>query len=350
MRPKQFCIQIIILSFILQFSIILINVVVDPYDLFGFIDIHRKKIVAINNLKLRHALYANLKNTEILFLGSSTALSGYAPHYSIPNMTHIYNAGLPGANIFEVKCYFQHFVNTNPIKVLFLNLDFFMFNANRPRRPDFDETVLNLSKSSNIMMEKFSQTLKFLASAQTLVASKKIFYSSYDTDVELFPNGFLERSKKQVYEKGHRYLFDQELKSEREETYKNFSFQTSNFSTFSHLQDIFKVALNHQVKVYVIISPLHKEHNVLLKEMQVNKQYSLWKNQIQTIIHQMNSIAPLASIDQIEFWDFSSINGITDEIVPETNNHSSMKYFWDSMHFKYVLGDLMLKKILTSKI
>jgi hypothetical protein len=44
-------------------------------------------------------------------------------------------------------------------------------------------------------------------------------------------------------------------------------------------------------------------------------------------------------------WDFSGYSSITTERLPPIGSRDEMRFYWDSSHFKSVVGDLVLDRI-----
>lgn len=53
-----------------------------------------------------------------------------------------------------------------------------------------------------------------------------------------------------------------------------------------------------------------------------------------------------ANTNLFECIDSSYLKNISNEPVPQKGDSSYMKYFWDSVHIKYQLGDIVLRKVL----
>ena len=47
----------------------------------------------------------------------------------------------------------------------------------------------------------------------------------------------------------------------------------------------------------------------------------------------------------IPLWDFSGYSSVTTEALPESGNRSEMEFYWDSSHFKDIVGDFVLDRL-----
>jgi len=41
-------------------------------------------------------------------------------------------------------------------------------------------------------------------------------------------------------------------------------------------------------------------------------------------------------------WDFSGYSSVTTEALPASGSHAEMEFYWDSSHFKDIVGDFVL--------
>ena len=44
----------------------------------------------------------------------------------------------------------------------------------------------------------------------------------------------------------------------------------------------------------------------------------------------------------ISLWDFSGYSSVTTEALPASGSHAEMEFYWDSSHFKDIVGDFVL--------
>ncbi len=44
----------------------------------------------------------------------------------------------------------------------------------------------------------------------------------------------------------------------------------------------------------------------------------------------------------IPLWDFSGYSSVTTETLPASGSHAEMEFYWDSSHFKDIVGDFVL--------
>jgi hypothetical protein len=47
----------------------------------------------------------------------------------------------------------------------------------------------------------------------------------------------------------------------------------------------------------------------------------------------------------IPLWDFSGYSSVTTEDLPKSGSRAEMKFYWDSSHFKDIVGDFVLDRL-----
>ena len=112
--------------------VFILNAFVDPYDIFpkrSGESLFTKKPDKENRLRLSKYLNISYVRPNVLFLGSSRIQSGMKiAEANLGKTQTVYNLGIPGANINELKYYLEYAIATNPdLKRVILGIDFFMF-------------------------------------------------------------------------------------------------------------------------------------------------------------------------------------------------------------------------------
>ncbi|MEC4983484.1 MAG: hypothetical protein SAK42_05250, partial [Oscillatoria sp. PMC 1076.18] len=170
----------LIAFFCLEFVVVaLFNLAIDPFAAFG-----SPMISGVNQLKLEQQAHVRLFKAiaitrlqpKTILLGSSRTDLGLNPdHQVFANKSPVYNLGVPGVNMYEVRRYFEHALQNQPeIKQVVLGIDFLMFNQFRPEKPDFSERRLNLKRIG--LADALATTFSLDAvtsSWETIQASKK---------------------------------------------------------------------------------------------------------------------------------------------------------------------------------
>lgn len=124
-----------------------VNVLVDPYDVFRYVQIHgfnTDKPAIENQVRLAKAYQIRKLKPEIMVLGNSRVEMGLDTERRSREIgRQIFNGGLPGSTIYELHRYLQHAAAIGSLKEVLLALDIFSFNTQLPAsQNDFLESRL----------------------------------------------------------------------------------------------------------------------------------------------------------------------------------------------------------------
>ena len=301
------------------------NAVVDPYGVLGSpttTSFNRLKPKQINHVRLfKAAEITRIKPTAVL-MGSSRVDIGLDPsHPQLAQFDSAYNVGLSGANMHEVRQYFEHAIANQPdLELAVIGLDFFMFNTYKTDEIDF--SLQRLQRQHVAPKDMFNVTL-----------SVDALESSIDTI------GFnLRPSPLSLYsDTGQRYDFkatppDREKEFvqmttrllEREGYYLKYELSES---FLDELQTVVDLAKANDIELKLFISPAHATLTESLRMKGLWRDYEEWK---QAVV----AIAPV--------WDFSGYNSITTEALS-----NEMRYYVDSSHYSTKVGNMILSRLLS---
>ncbi|MBL1264992.1 hypothetical protein [Candidatus Methylomicrobium oryzae] len=338
------------LLFLIIFLLVLtaiINISVDPFELFG-----SPKIEGFNRLKPEYAKHVRMikahqvriRQPEVLVIGSSRVDLGLDPDHPALMQTDVgaYNLALSSANIYEILRYIQHAHAVKPLKQVVIGLDFFMFNVNKSNEPDFDELRL-ISNNRGWYKDIINSLLSYdglSASLSTLTHQREISVSQY------LSNGFRDDSQhwKTIQKKGgHRRatINNESYTLKAADGFVFFSIENKNpiSSTYEYFKQILLFCKFNNIDLRLFISPEHARKLILIDTIGLWKIYEDWKINLTQLI-KLN--APSYSL-----WDFSGFNQITTEPFPElSDNLTQMRWYWESSHYKKETGNIILNKLL----
>lgn len=302
-------------------SVALLNVAIDPYDVFkspDFLGLNHSKIKKDNNDRLYKATdIIRIKPITVL-IGSSRTKQGLDPtHPALKKYQPVYNLALNGPNFYEQLRYLQHAIaNQKNLKEVVLGVDFFMFNSSLMNQPTFSEE--RLEKRSISLQDVINSTLSldvFSTSLQTVDASLQ----EPNKNDNYGENGFMPNLKLKGNETEWRFTSGINLYFKLHSSYQLSDKYMSDFKHF--------VELCHQrgIQLKIFISPSHATQWEAIRATGRWQTFEQWKREIV-------KIAPV--------WDFSGYNSITTEPLS-----SQMKNYADNSHYTKKIGDLVLNRI-----
>ncbi|MGK7931297.1 MAG: hypothetical protein AB4041_07675 [Microcystaceae cyanobacterium] len=308
-------------------AVVGINWLVDPYGIFK-----TPKIQGFNQDKPQRADNDRLFKTadiihvrpKTILLGSSRMRQGIDPDSSSlkKNTTSpIYNLGLNGSNIYELRKYLEHTLVNNPdLKQVVIGIDFFMFNENQELQAAFDKE--RLEKTYIIPKDLLNTLLSLTAvsdSKETLRSSWKSRQKTQDLNQQ--DNGFSPYKNPK--------LKDQEWRFKNAvSVYFNFhhDYELSP-ELIGEFEKIVNICQENNIDLKVFISPSHGIQWESIAATQRWDSFEKWKRE-------MVKLHPV--------WDFSGYNSITTETLSQDN---LMKNYTDSSHYTPKVGNLVLNRI-----
>ena len=330
--------------------VVLVNLIIDPYDLYRFVRIpgaNGQKFVRAPE-RLRNAYRVWVQKPSVVILGSSRAQAGLDsgdPAWDgSPGRPH--NLALGGATMLELNAYFRHAHARGALKQVVIGLDFFSFNVLHYTGEDFDAGRLATSPPLTIGRSALRDVGSTLLSMDALVASAQTVWWNNSAAPPQAPWEVV-----QVHA-GQRAAFRFLERSYMQGTwfpcpmvqFALFS-DSADKSGFDYLRDIVRTARRDKIDLRLFISPVHARLREALYEVGLWPEYERWERMLVNIVHEESGTA--SEDPEVKLWDFNSYNELTIEPVPADGDLTSrMKWFLDSAHYSKAFGHLILEKVL----
>ncbi|MBD9355705.1 hypothetical protein [Methylomonas albis] len=325
------------------------NWFVNPFSIFNAPAIphfNANKPDYASHLRLTHVYRVENLRPNCVFLGTSRAGRGLSPNHPLLANLNCYNMALPSASMYQLRRGFQHAQAINPQKLVILTLDLRVFHPETDTSGAFSDMRLAVDENGEKQFNLFSARLPDMASSLISVSALQaslttIRKQSWVKDT-LATNGFWLPLTDEF---DHVKTFDFYTR-----TYVGqFKEMRQNSTGFQKSLDEFRLLLREahtqNVELKLIIHPAHawQWQTLLLSD--------LW-SRFETMKYQMVEInaqeASWANQQPYPIWDFSGSYGPSLEPVP-TKQGELMHWFWEPAHYKQVLGDLILDRVLGEK-
>lgn len=321
---RRFNIALSIFAASTAFGIGGLNAVIDPYGMVNSPDIsgvNQFKPEQITRVRMFKAAEVSRIQPRSLLMGSSRADIGLDPnHPALADVEPGYNLGLSGANMHEVRQYFEHALYNQPdLDVVVIGLDFFMFNQFKQDEGDFSLERLNQQHPAPDDLVNVLFSLDALeSSVQTLRFNLRPSPSSlYDATGRRYQFGDFTQASEQRFRQmttrlleTHGYYQDYELSQDY----------------LADLEAVVDLAAQHDIELHLFISPSHATLTESLYQAGLWPEYAAWK---QALV----AIAPI--------WNFAGYNSVTTERISD-----EMMNYVDSSHYSTAVGNLMLNRML----
>ena len=289
-------------------------------------------------------------NPDILIFGSSTAEAGINPEPFNNSERTIYNHAVSAASIYEIHRFVQNAAVAAPnLKEIIVCLDFNCFITPGGMRPGagFRDSALFVNPDGSKNFARDAEKLRLaLDSAFVSKAWETFQLQDFDSSSsQLTPFGsrtaqsrdgatkvigkesYYQRTEKKFFERGF-FLNGGESHETRYSLSPEFEFETC-------IRQISKSCEKSDITLNFVLQPMHNRFLFLIDEMGLWGKLEEWKTILATISAEKN---------RIQCFDFSYSNDYTDE-----NANDPLEYFWEGLHYRQQLGEIILKEILTLK-
>ena len=300
-----------------------------------------------------------------IILGTSRSHLGLRPSHDgwDPAAKPVYNLAFDGATTKEMYQYLLHAHAVRPLRQVVLGLDTYHATlAPATARPDFDAHLLD-SPGGAVLPSLIRADLKVLASLDTLRASLATVRSQSDREPQWFaPDGqrlgevFFRRAGEHFEQLGPRGYFEEidrlEVGFKREGQLAANArgpgrtaqpATAASETSLDYIRRIVAFCRAQRVDLRIFIAP---EHAHQLEITAAIGEWASLENAKRALVQLLaDDAARHPGAPPIPLWDFSEYSSVTTEALPESGNRSEMEFYWDSSHFKDIVGDFVLDRL-----
>jgi hypothetical protein len=301
---------------------------------------------------------------QAIILGTSRSHLGLRPSHDgwDPTAKPVYNLAFDGATTKEMYQYLLHAHAVRPLRQVVLGLDTYHATlAPATARPDFDAHLLD-SPGGRALPPFIRADLKVLTSLDTLRASLATVRSQSAREPQWFaPDGqrrgevFFRRAGEHFEQLGPRGYFEEidrlevGFKREGQLAANARSGRTAQAATaasetsLDYIRRIVAFCRAQDVDLRIFIAP---EHAHQLEITAAIGEWASLENAKRALVQLLaDDAARHPEAPPIPLWDFSGYSSVTTEALPKSGSRAEMKFYWDSSHFKDIVGDFVLDRL-----
>ena len=119
----------------------------------------------------------------------------------------------------------------------------------------------------------------------------------------------------------------------------SYQYRDTGESSFADFEEILELCFENKIKLDIVFGPSNIRQ---WESLNFNIGFSYWMQWKKDVVLAVNKIAKQYSMKKFNVFDFSVYHNLTSQILPVNN---SMKYYWDSSHYKNELGLIVLDKL-----
>jgi hypothetical protein len=344
------------------------NFVVDPFGMYRLVDLagfNAYKPAVDHRVRLVKAYDVRRLRPQGIILGTSRSHLGLRPSHDgwDPAARPVYNLAFDGATTKEMYRYLLHAHAMRALRQVVLGLDTYHATlAPATARPDFDPHLLD-SPGALALPSLIRADLKVLTSLDALRASVATVRSQRDREPQWFaPDGqrvgevFFHRAGEHFEQLGPRGYFEEidrlevgfkregQLAANARSTGRTAQPATAASETsLDYIRRIVAFCRAEGVDLRIFIAPEHAH------QLEITAAIGEWA----TLENAKRALVQLLAEDSarhpgappIPLWDFSGYSSVTTEALPELGSRAEMEFYWDSSHFKDIVGDFVLDRL-----
>lgn len=355
MKIKSYIYTFFITIFLLLSVFGVGNYLIDPYGIWGnkcWENINCRKTQAGKKIYLTKANQWKHADFSGLIMGNSRTELGMDPSDFPLTSDTFYNLSIRGSSLPSTAIYFQNIVRNKDINHILLGIDFFSFRERPgvdsqwpPSLPEYLPYDVYGKAVPHYAYNQFSNSLVSLVSLQTTIDSLLTLFNQGRLVSYLEADGY-EQSlvfTEMTNNEGARAIFEHDLGT-LDTKFNGVEYQLYDDNgisrSFEALNLIVALAKEHNIKLSIMINPVHATY---LKKLSATGHFELylsWKKEL---------VAHLTSIDffaNYQLFDFSGFHYFNLEKVPLKKGRP-MEFWFEAAHYKPKLGKFMAKVVLS---
>jgi len=361
--PGRYLVIMLATTLALLAAVVAFNAKVDPLGMYVS-GVHKPAMY--NRVRLFKAYEARRVHPESIVLGTSRVHLGISPRHPgwASRYERRYNLAFDGATTKEMYAYLKHADATGNLRHVMLGLDTYHLSASPGSvRPDFDASILMDEHHVLNPVRMLLADLKLLSSYSTLKESVRLLESGQDLPVWYAPDGqrlgevYFRRPTENFVTCGPRCYFDEIDKLEvsfklgwkvPKKTVPTVQsgppVEPDSVTSLGYIEKIVEYCRSNDIELVIFLTPSH------VHQLELDAATGNWwsvENGKRKIVELLEQDARKHSDrDAIALYDFTNYSSITMERLPAPGSGEEMQYYWDSSHFKDVVGDMVLDRLL----
>jgi hypothetical protein len=360
LSPRRYLAFAAATTILLAGAVVGANAVVDPFGMVGAVPrpgFNLRKPAVRRRVRLAKAYDVRRIAPRAIVLGTSRSHVGLRMTHPGWSASPRYNLAFDGATTHELYAYLVHAQAVRPLEQVVLGLDTWQLsNVPSTVRPSFDPSVLRDGGALD-RLRLLAADVRLLASVDTLLASFETVRAQDWADQEwLAPDGqrlgelFFRRAGEMFHDVSPRAYFEA---NDREEigwrlpppapapTSGAPAPSPPDDGSLAYVRRIIDFCREHGIDLRIFITPVHA------RQLEIAAAAGEWKGmeaaKRSLVAYLAADAARHPDLPAIPLWDFSGYSSVTTEPLP--SGGGEMRWYWDSSHFKEIVGDWVLDRV-----
>jgi hypothetical protein len=345
------------------------NAAVDPFGMLGWVELegwNAHKPAIYHRVRLFKAYDVRRLRPQAIVLGTSRSHLGLRPSHPgfDPRARRRYNLAFDGATTREMYHYLLHAHAVNPLRQVVLGLDtYHPTRAPGSVRPDFDARLLRVPGSLASRMRVAAADLRLLVSVDALRESLATLRAQGGAPSEWFAGDgqrlgevFFRRPGEMFRDDGPRAYFEEIDRMEVGFKLEGMAPAQAvapapagpptppEETSLGYIARIVAFCRANGIDLRIFLTPAHAHQLEIAAAVGEWPALEQGKRDLVRLLAEDAARHPHQP--PVPLYDFSGYSSITTGPLPPPGSRAEMRYYWDSSHFKEIVGDLVLDRVL----
>ncbi len=338
------------------------NILVDPFAMYRAMEIpgfNISKPSIYRRMRLYKAFEIKRVKPQTVIVGSSRTHVGLrCSHQALSRLAGpCYNLAFDGATTKEIYFYLRHAHAIRPLQHVILGLDrYHATSAPAFTRSDYDPLLLyspEMPRWLNVM----TADVRLLTHFDTLRASIHTLRSQDDpaphwfaSDGQRLGDIFFRQVEPTFIQDGPRAYFDAIDRQEVQDQFGPIPTKQQpkspvdlEESALAYIRRIVEFCRSQQIDLRIFITPTHVHQSEISVALWGEPSLESGKRALVQLLTEDAARFPDRPL--ISLMDFNGYSPITTEPLPPIGSRKEMRFYWDSSHFKEIVGDYILDRL-----
>ena len=344
------------------------NAVVDPFGMNLLVQangFNAYKPAIYTRVRLFKAYEVMRVRPQSLILGTSRSHIGFSCSHQAWGRLEgpCYNLAFDGATSREMYLYLRHSYAIRPLKHVLLGLEpYHLAPTLSTTRPDFDPLVLR-DADGDKLPRWLTGDLRILTSLDTLKASVETLEAQgapeptwFASDGQRLGEVFfrqIDGSFKQLSPRGYFDMTDQREVGYQTEwmvaarrkpaSARADPASDPNETSLAYVRRIVAFCRARRIDLRIVVTPAHAHQMEIMAASGDWAEVERKKRDLVHLVDEENARYPEQPPTPI--IDFSGYSSVTEDAPPAPGTQAELQYYWDSSHFKQLVGNYVLDRV-----
>lgn len=338
--------------------VVAFNAVVDPYGILGtprVAGLTAEKTAAADRPRLTKGYLVDRVDARTILLGSSNVDVGFNPESAVwpASAAPVFNLAIDGSLPGVLFRYFQHaLVYSHPkLVIIGLSLEDAMIMPQK-RLAAADQALYGFEQRLHTMADGAPNAGYLRARLEDTVFATLSTQALTDSVLTLLRQGDRGRNAQTpmgrntggsfVRWNGTEGPYALVMTKDREKTPQYLVWAADPRLEVQPVGDIIRLAQSKGARVIVFIQPSYVDQLEILRQAGVTPGYNAWKTEVARVV------AEAARPEEpVVLWDFSGYSAYNTEPLPGPGvTTGQFQWFWEPVHYREALADLMIRQML----